>query len=131
MAGWQHPKAFALAYAFLCSALPLHSIYLCPLCNRCFWRVDFCCFVLFRVLLSLSLYKRLIYSTLRRVVGEEMRTGDMIVCEHNILICIKIYQKKIKNRWVNDTTYRKTSYLCIVKRQIGNKAYKVKNCSGN
>ena len=50
-------------------------------------------------------------------MGAEMRTDDTIVCEHNILICIKIYQKKIKNRWVNDTTYRKTSYLCIVKRQ--------------
>ena len=64
-------------------------------------------------------------------MGREMRTDDAIVCEHNILICIKIYQKKIKNRWVNDTTYRKTSYLCIVKRQIGNKACEVKNCSVN
>lgn len=29
-------------------------------------------------------------------MGAEMRTNDTIVCEHNILICIKIYQKKSK-----------------------------------
>ena len=46
-------------------------------------------------------------------------TFAIVVCEHRNLICIKIKRKKCKNGMKNDTVLRKSSYLCIVKRQVG------------
>ena len=43
--------------------------------------------------------------------------GVSIVCEHNYLICINIEPKISKNATKSYTTLRKSSYLCIVKRE--------------
>ena len=59
------------------------------------------------------------YRRFKKFIDLSYGTFAIVVCEHRNLICIKIKRKKCKNGMKNDTVLRKSSYLCIVKRQVG------------
>ena len=113
------PSSALASHAVLRATVLLHGLHLRPLCHRRFWRVDFGFCFLLRILLCLSVCKRLIYRLFKKFIDLSYGTFAIVVCEHRNLICIKIKRKKCKNGMKNDTVLRKSSYLCIVKRQVG------------